>query len=199
MILVYCLNVEVLLKPPDARSISNPDYITLLNQIVCIPQPMLQLRYPVSTNHISLLNNLALACKDAISNSAGATLALRASTCSVVSSLVRRISTNDEPLNLLRGGSNSIGGGDTAGATGKGGVCGMHLLRDGLADGGGESEANDDLLRDGPEYGDDGVDDEDPNSNDDEYCWIDLLNRSKPSACKEFAPLDNSKATISKH
>ncbi|GJU50318.1 zf-CCHC domain-containing protein [Tanacetum coccineum] len=30
-------------------------------------------------------------------------------------------------------------------------------------------------------------------------CWIDLLNRSKPSACKEFAPLDNSKATILKH
>ncbi|GJZ81215.1 ribonuclease H-like domain-containing protein [Tanacetum coccineum] len=31
------------------------------------------------------------------------------------------------------------------------------------------------------------------------YCWIVLLNRSKPSACKEFAPLDNSKATILKH
>ncbi|GJV02059.1 hypothetical protein Tco_1335628 [Tanacetum coccineum] len=30
-------------------------------------------------------------------------------------------------------------------------------------------------------------------------CWIDLLNRSKPSAYKEFAPLDNSKATILKH
>ncbi|GKB72202.1 hypothetical protein Tco_0933614, partial [Tanacetum coccineum] len=30
-------------------------------------------------------------------------------------------------------------------------------------------------------------------------CWIILLNRSKPSACKEFAPLDNSKATILKH
>ncbi|GKE55315.1 hypothetical protein Tco_1494500 [Tanacetum coccineum] len=30
-------------------------------------------------------------------------------------------------------------------------------------------------------------------------CWIDLLNRSKPSACKEFAPLDNSKTTILKH
>ncbi|GKD35885.1 hypothetical protein Tco_1251394 [Tanacetum coccineum] len=34
---------------------------------------------------------------------------------------------------------------------------------------------------------------------DDEVCWIVLLNRSKPSACKEFAPLDNSKATILKH
>ncbi|GJW09152.1 zf-CCHC domain-containing protein [Tanacetum coccineum] len=30
-------------------------------------------------------------------------------------------------------------------------------------------------------------------------CLIVLLNRSKPSACKEFAPLDNSKATILKH
>ncbi|GKC31945.1 hypothetical protein Tco_1039239, partial [Tanacetum coccineum] len=30
-------------------------------------------------------------------------------------------------------------------------------------------------------------------------CWIVLLNRSKPSACKEFAPLDTSKATILKH
>ncbi|GJU35422.1 putative reverse transcriptase, RNA-dependent DNA polymerase [Tanacetum coccineum] len=32
-----------------------------------------------------------------------------------------------------------------------------------------------------------------------EFCWIILLNRSKPSACKEFAPLDTSKATILKH
>ncbi|GJT07388.1 hypothetical protein Tco_0841850 [Tanacetum coccineum] len=30
-------------------------------------------------------------------------------------------------------------------------------------------------------------------------CWIVLLNRSKPSACKEFAPLDKSKVTIMKH
>ncbi|GKF09975.1 hypothetical protein Tco_0044199, partial [Tanacetum coccineum] len=30
-------------------------------------------------------------------------------------------------------------------------------------------------------------------------CWMVLLNRSKPSTSKEFAPLDNSKATILKH
>ncbi|GKE76716.1 hypothetical protein Tco_1542836 [Tanacetum coccineum] len=176
MILVYYLNVEVLLKPPGARSVSNPDYIALLNQTVCIPQPMLQLIYPISTDHISLLNNLALAYRDVISYSVA----------------------HDEPLNLLRGGSNSIGGGDTAGAAGKGRVCGLNLLPDGLTDGGGESEADDDdeyikalcllrggavkdgcdvsdvndmwdLLRDGLEYGDDGADDENPNSDDDEY------------------------------
>ncbi|GKF18144.1 hypothetical protein Tco_0063062 [Tanacetum coccineum] len=94
----------------------------------------------------------------------------------------------------------SLGRGvDTAAISGgKGRLCDLHLLRDGLTDGDGESEANDDeyintlrllpggdlndgcdvsddeydkrdLLRDGPEYGDDGAYDEDPDSDGDEY------------------------------
>nr|GEV87264.1 hypothetical protein [Tanacetum cinerariifolium] len=105
---------------------------------------------------------------------------------------------DDIPLNILQGGSNSIGGVDTTVGGGKGRVGGLHLLRDGLINGNGESEADDDeyintlrllrgrdlddgcdnsddeydkrdLLRDVLEYGDNGVDDEDPDSDGDEY------------------------------
>ncbi|GJV53468.1 hypothetical protein Tco_1449209 [Tanacetum coccineum] len=80
---------------------------------------------------------------------------------------------DDEPLNLLRGGSNSIGGVDTIGAIGKGEYINtLRLLRGGdPSDGCDVSDEDDmrDLLQDGPKYRYDGAYDEDSDIDDDEY------------------------------
>ncbi|GKA99118.1 hypothetical protein Tco_0827055 [Tanacetum coccineum] len=104
-----------------------------------------------------------------------------------------------DSLATKRGGDNYRVGEDGTSSDGKGGVGDLHLLRDGPTDGGGNSEAYDDeyintlrllqggvdddecdvfddgdegrdLLRDGPECGDDGADEdpnEEPNDNGD--------------------------------
>ncbi|GJT37714.1 hypothetical protein Tco_0937579 [Tanacetum coccineum] len=118
------------------------------------------------------LTALTLACSDAISCSDDTSIALDASnSCLIVSSLMRGISSrcsyispiislwssnlaltavsvgtscctlDDTPLTLLRcGDSSGAGENYTAGA---GGVYDLHLLRDSLTNGGGESKADD--------------------------------------------------------
>ncbi|GJX92819.1 hypothetical protein Tco_0347405 [Tanacetum coccineum] len=186
---VFTMKMEILLEPTSNKLMVGPHGfegtykdgggVNLFQQNFNLPSNSDILSLAISSLYSTAL---ALASKEVISLSDDTTLALRvSSSCSIASSLVRGISR------LSKDGTVSVDG-----------VSDLHLLRDGLTDGDGDSEDDDDecintvrllrgggdddgcdvsndedagrdLLRDNPKCGDDGAYDEDPNCNGDEY------------------------------